>query len=70
MRYAKYGKSDTFTHLYVNGRMWYKVTQLGPWTHFTPDGPVTVQAVHTSVWTVQNGHIAADRHTSRQINMF
>jgi hypothetical protein len=68
--YAKYGKTEQFTQQYLNGRMWYKVTSLGPWTHFTANGPVTVQAVHNIVWTVQNGQFTAVKHTSRQINMF
>lgn len=69
--YAKYGKYEQFTQKYINGRMWYKVTSLGPWTHFTANGPVTVQGVHTTVWALTNtGQMFAVRHISRQISMF
>jgi hypothetical protein len=68
--YAKYGKYEQFTQRYLNGRTWFKVIELGPWTHFTADSAVTVQGVHTTVWAVQNGHTVAVKHTSRQINMW
>lgn len=69
MCYAKYGKEQV-SHTYLNGHMWHKVTYLAPWTHFTLSGPVTVQGLHTSVWTAQNGHFVAVQHVSRQVSMF
>jgi hypothetical protein len=64
--HAKYKRVQS-TQMYVNGRMWYKASFLGPWTRFTATGPVTVQGMHITVWTDNGDGPAAVSHTSRQV---
>lgn len=57
--------------LYVNGRVWVKRMELGPWTRYNRETGqmVTVQGDHTSVWCYSEAHgMFAVKHTSREVN--
>jgi hypothetical protein len=60
------------THqMYINGRLWIKRMELGPWTRYdrVTGQTVTVQGDHHSVWTFSSdGRFAAVKHTSREVN--